>query len=85
MKKKVTFEGFQCDACGKLLPYDYVPYKFKVKMSGPAGCFLRDNMRLCSECSQSLTDMIKEWYCRKDSEREKNIEKVKAILAEVKE
>lgn len=85
MWKKVTFEGFQCDACGKLLPYNYIPYTVKVKMSGPAGCFRKDKMHLCSECCQSMTDVINEWYSRKNSEREKNLEKVKAILAEEKE
>jgi hypothetical protein len=85
MKKKVTFEGFQCDACGKLLPYNYAPYKFKVKMSGPDGCIKKDKLCLCFGCSQSMTNMIDEWYERKYFEREKNKEKVKAMLAEEKE
>ncbi len=85
MKKQVTFMGFQCDACGKLLPYNYVPYKFKVKMSGPLVGPIKDKMCLCEACSQSLHDMIIEWYNCKNSEREKNLEKVKAILAEGKE
>ena len=85
MKKKMTFVGFQCDACGDLLPYDYIPYTFKVKMSGPDGCFKKDKMCLCYKCSQSMTDMIDGWYSRKYSEREKNKEKVKAMLAEEKE
>lgn len=85
MKKQVTFMGFQCDACGKVLPYNYVPYKFKMKLSGPLVGPIKDKMCLCETCAQSLHDMIIGWYSCKYSEREKNLEKVKAMLAEEKE
>ena len=85
MKKKVTFEGFQCDACGNILPYNYVPYKFRVKISGPLVSPTKDKMCLCETCAQSLQDMITRWYDCKYSERKENLEKVKAMLAEEKE
>lgn len=85
MKKKVTFEGFQCDACGDLLPPDYIADTVKIKMSGTFGCYKKDKMRLCDACAQSLVNMLNEWYSCKHSEREKNIERIRAILAEEKE
>lgn len=85
MRKKVTFEGFQCDACGKLLPYNYVPLKFKMKLSRRAMPPVKDKMCLCETCAESLQIMITGWYDRKYSERRENLEKVKAMLAEEKE